>query len=235
MHERKEKCAQKFSLKPDGTAHLGDPDMGTDGGTILSRIWGGGVTTDEVWIGEWIYWPLTHDSALQALTTLSLIYTLYKSLHAKSSPACSVFISRCLVTTLNNGDSSSSVLMSLLSGEYPTNELPIMARSLHSLPCRNQLSTDWFAPVVFLITLLHGSSRKHRFQKELCCFRGVVTAPFSLFVSRSLLSNGSMRHNIKRTIEVGYRLDFRGIWFRFPGGAENFPSSTASRPILGLN
>jgi hypothetical protein len=43
--------------------------------------------------------------------------------HATPSPACSVFISRSLVTALNNGDSSASVLMSLLSGEYPTNEL----------------------------------------------------------------------------------------------------------------
>jgi hypothetical protein len=47
----------------------------------------------------------------------------YKSLHAKSSPACSVFTSRCLVTALNNGDSSVSVLTSLQSVEYPTTEL----------------------------------------------------------------------------------------------------------------
>jgi hypothetical protein len=63
------------------------------------------------------------DSELQALTALSLISTLYKSLHAKSSPACSVFTSRWLVTALNNVDSSASILTSLLSGEYPTAEL----------------------------------------------------------------------------------------------------------------
>jgi hypothetical protein len=65
----------------------------------------------------------THDYELQELTTLSLVSTLYKSLHAKFSPACSVFTSRCLVTALSNGESSASVLMSLLSGEYPTTEL----------------------------------------------------------------------------------------------------------------
>jgi hypothetical protein len=65
----------------------------------------------------------THDSELQANTALSLISTLYKSLQSKSSPACSVFTSRCLVRALNSGDFSASVLTSLPSGEYPTTEL----------------------------------------------------------------------------------------------------------------
>jgi hypothetical protein len=64
----------------------------------------------------------THDSELQAIIALSLIYTLYKSLPAKSSPACSVFNSRCLVTALDNGDSSASVFTSFLSGEYPVTD-----------------------------------------------------------------------------------------------------------------
>jgi hypothetical protein len=74
----------------------------------------------------WMYLLTTHkhDSELQQRTIrLSLISTLYKSLHAKSFPACSVFTSRCLVTALNSGDSSVSVLKSLLSGGYPTTEL----------------------------------------------------------------------------------------------------------------
>jgi hypothetical protein len=37
--------------------------------------------------------------------------------------SCSGFTSHCLVTANNNGDSSASVTMSLLSGEYPTTEL----------------------------------------------------------------------------------------------------------------
>jgi hypothetical protein len=62
----------------------------------------------------------THDSELQAITAPSLIYTLNKSLHAKSTPDCSVFTSRCLVTALNNGNSSASVFTSLLSDKYST-------------------------------------------------------------------------------------------------------------------
>jgi hypothetical protein len=65
----------------------------------------------------------THDSELQAITLLSLISTLYKSLYPKSSPASSLFTGRYLVTGLNNGDFSASVLTSLLSDEYPKTEL----------------------------------------------------------------------------------------------------------------
>jgi hypothetical protein len=63
-----------------------------------------------------------HDPEPQAITVLSPIFTFYKSLHAKFS-ACSVLTGRCLVTALSSGDSSASVLKSLLSGEYPTTEL----------------------------------------------------------------------------------------------------------------
>jgi hypothetical protein len=42
---------------------------------------------------------------------------------AQAKPSQSAFTSRFLVTDLNNGDSSASVLMSLLSGEYPTTTL----------------------------------------------------------------------------------------------------------------
>jgi hypothetical protein len=65
----------------------------------------------------------THDSELQAIIAPPLISTIHKSLHDKSSLTCSVFTSRCLVTVLNNGDSSASVLTSLLTDEYPTTEL----------------------------------------------------------------------------------------------------------------
>jgi hypothetical protein len=65
----------------------------------------------------------THDSELHGITALSPISTLYKSLQAKSSVACSVFTSLCLVTALKNGHFSASVLTLLLAGEYPTSEL----------------------------------------------------------------------------------------------------------------
>jgi hypothetical protein len=48
----------------------------------------------------------THHSELQVITALSLVFTFYKSLHPKSSPACSVFNSRFLVTDVNSRDSS---------------------------------------------------------------------------------------------------------------------------------
>jgi hypothetical protein len=104
----------------------------------------------------------THKSELEVITALSLIYTLYKSLHAKYSPACSAF-SRCLVTALNNGDSSASVLTPLLFGEYQANWTFnwTVAPSLLSLPCRTQLSTDWVAPIIFLVTPLHGPDKKN--------------------------------------------------------------------------
>jgi hypothetical protein len=64
----------------------------------------------------------THDSEVQVITGLSLISTLYKSLaHAKSPQ--SAFTRRFPATDFSNGDSSASVLTSLLSGEYPTTEL----------------------------------------------------------------------------------------------------------------
>jgi hypothetical protein len=44
----------------------------------------------------------THLSELHVITELSLISTLYKSLHNKSSQ--SAFTCRFLVTNLNNGD-----------------------------------------------------------------------------------------------------------------------------------
>jgi hypothetical protein len=82
----------------------------------------------------------THDSELQVITAPPLISTLYKSLHAKSFPTCSVFASRSLATVYNSGDSSACVLASLLPGEYPTTK--------HSTPIS-------VAPIVFLITLLY--------------------------------------------------------------------------------
>jgi hypothetical protein len=52
---------------------------------------------------------------------LSLISTLHKSLQAKSFQFA--FTSCFLVTDLDNEDSAASVVMSLLSGEYPATEL----------------------------------------------------------------------------------------------------------------
>jgi hypothetical protein len=83
------------------------------------------VTTDGVWIDVWIYWPLTHTtwSYKYLFTRIPLISTLYRSLHVTSFLACSVFTSRCLVTALNNGGCSASVVMPLSAGQHSTTEL----------------------------------------------------------------------------------------------------------------
>jgi hypothetical protein len=64
----------------------------------------------------------THHSELQIITELSFISSPYKSLAHAESPQ-SALTRRFLATDFNNGDSSASVLTSLLSGEYPTTEL----------------------------------------------------------------------------------------------------------------
>jgi hypothetical protein len=81
--------------------------------------------------------PLGTASTYNAIADLHALQIT--TAHAKSSQ--SAFTSCFQVTDLNNGDSSASVLMSLLSGEYPTTALHlIVALSLLSLPCRTQLN-----------------------------------------------------------------------------------------------
>jgi hypothetical protein len=58
-----------------------------------------------VWWTE-LFTTYAHHSELQIIATL--ISTLYKSLYAKSSASYSVFTSRFLARTSNNGDSSPS-------------------------------------------------------------------------------------------------------------------------------
>jgi hypothetical protein len=69
------------------------------------------VTIDGVWIGYWIYWHIcTHQSEPQVITALSLISTLYISLHHPVClfPDCCLFNSRFLATASNSRDSSAS-------------------------------------------------------------------------------------------------------------------------------
>lgn len=63
----------------------------------------------------------THDSELQAITGLSLIYTLHTVpiTTAHTKPQSSIFFpSCCSVTALGNEDSSASVLMPLPADYY---------------------------------------------------------------------------------------------------------------------
>jgi hypothetical protein len=64
------------------------------------------ITYLGVWTGELdLLTTCTHHSELQVITALSVISTLYTSLHAKSSLACSVSNSRSLATASNIIDS----------------------------------------------------------------------------------------------------------------------------------
>jgi hypothetical protein len=80
---------------------------------------------------DYLYTPLRTTSNYIATANL---HTLQSLGHAKSSQFA--FTSRFLVTDLNNGDSSASMLTSLLSGEYLATELShspiIYFTSLHS-------------------------------------------------------------------------------------------------------
>jgi hypothetical protein len=72
---------------------------------------------DGVWINGFIDHLYTH-SELPVNTALSLISTLHKSLHAKSTPAWSVFTSHSLVTASNSEDSSAPCAQ-VLSSQPP--------------------------------------------------------------------------------------------------------------------
>jgi hypothetical protein len=88
----------------------------------------------------------TYNSELQA-NTISLDYTLHKSLHADSSLTCSVFNSRFLVTNVNSGDSSA----------FCAQVLP--SRFQYRTDC--QLSTELIAPILFFVTPRRGPRRQH--------------------------------------------------------------------------
>jgi hypothetical protein len=113
---------------------------------------------------DWVIGFIDH---LQVATTnnYNAISNLHTSqitrAHAMFSPACSIFTRRLLITASNNDYCSSSVTKSSLKGGSLQT-----ASFLHRLPQR----TNSVAQIVFLITPLHGPSRKHRFKQYLYCY-----------------------------------------------------------------
>jgi hypothetical protein len=77
---------------------------------------------------------------IQLVTTSN--YSTIANLHssqitkAQAKPSQSAFTSRFLVTDFNNGDSSTSMLTSLLSGEYPTSEVCSKLCTAHNISAR---------------------------------------------------------------------------------------------------
>jgi hypothetical protein len=74
----------------------------------------GSVTIDGVWIVNWIYGPLT-DRNSSNYSAISNVHTLQIT-RACTKSSERAFTSRFLVTDLNTGDSSASVLASLRAG-----------------------------------------------------------------------------------------------------------------------
>jgi hypothetical protein len=109
----------------------------------------------------------THHSELQVIRAISLTSTLY-TLSPLQPAISSIAVPWQRLLTVE--------ILQLHVLRFYLHSLPrrtlceltvnwATAPSLLGLPCRTQLSTDWVAPIVFLITPLHGSSREHRFQE----------------------------------------------------------------------
>jgi hypothetical protein len=126
----------------------------------------------------------THDSELQAITTLSLLYTLYKSIHHTLSIGLFiVFPIRCLVTAPNNGDSwactCSCPLASTTTKLSAPNVLVIASRHGPHKKCRS--STVAFVSVVAGTCLSAFSQKRPR-------RRPLITAGLLLLCARMLLA-----------------------------------------------
>jgi hypothetical protein len=88
----------------------------------------------------------THHLELQYITTLSLISTIYKSLHAKSFLTCSVFNSLFLATASNSGGSSASRAQVLSSQPPPQNSTLNCLRRPSCLPYSPFAGTEQETP-----------------------------------------------------------------------------------------
>jgi hypothetical protein len=116
--------------------------------------------------------------------------------HVKSSQ--SAFSSRFLITHLNNGDTSSSVLKSLLSSEYSTTELSSKLR-----PAYNPLARTNGKHSSSIVTCVSWGSHVIVTQPVHCHAGGcLATVVVSLFVLQPLPSNGSTRYNIVSIFRV---------------------------------
>jgi hypothetical protein len=174
-----------------------------------------GVTTERVWIGEWIYWPNTHFTRnYKQLQIYRYLHTSQITIARLSPfPARYLFISRSLATASNSGDSIAS------RAQVRSSQSPVQNSTLNRLSVNWQLNgspqpssrsplgthhtenTPVSIAVVQLLQLpsnrLHNTvSNSNSIIVEACLpCRYTATAVVS-FVLRSLPSNGSIYHNI---------------------------------------
>jgi hypothetical protein len=166
-------------------------------GEVRGKIWVlsqfRGVTIEGVWIGDSIYWPLRTTSNYSA--TADLHNSQITAAHAKPFPACCV-ISRSLTTASNSGDCSAS------DPQVLSSQPPVWNSALKGLNC--------VTPDVFKKSPRHAPRRKHSpsVVVKACLLRrciGTVAARERVYravaqkrsSTKSPLSNGSIRHNIK--------------------------------------
>jgi hypothetical protein len=135
----------------------------------------------------------THESELETITALSLTSTVHKSLHAKSSPACSN--SRSLATASKSGDSPASRAQVLFSQPSAQNSAEL---SVNSLLQTVLLITFWHrshrkhSVFIVVVQLLQPPSNGNTFTEPLSR-NNLVYSP----ISRSLHSYGCTRYNIE--------------------------------------
>jgi hypothetical protein len=126
-----------------------------------------------VWIGEWIYWPLIHDTELQVITAPPLISTLYKS---PQQP----------LSILQPTVSSPAVpWQRLLTVEIL--QLHALRSFLHSPPYRIPCQLNWTGSPQLSSIPRYGPRRKYRSFSQANRFHGnVFASPITGCVRQSI-------------------------------------------------
>jgi hypothetical protein len=164
------------------------------------------VTIDGDWIDELdLLTTCTRHSELQVIIALSLISTLQKSLHTKSFPACSVSNSPSLATPSNSRVSSASRAHVVTVQEYAATKLSLLGSSFYSLGADPTENTAPSSPSINVMDdypakarISFPEERVYRAvaQKWQFVYSPIIQQRLCSFVSRSLLSNEPVRHNI---------------------------------------
>jgi hypothetical protein len=136
---------------------------------------------------------------------ISNLHNLQVTTVGATSSVCCVFTSRSLVTASNSGDSSASAFTSLLSEEYLTTHCTELNSKVVPLITPRHGPTENAALLLLLQSLpwenvclrrRYSVTAAYTCSLRICC----PATDVSLFVSRSLSSNGTTRYNIKTDV-----------------------------------